>query len=771
MRRAEVRVTGIVQGVGFRPFIYRLAEKHDVSGWVLNDDKGVYIEAEGQEKAIGDFITGIRTEAPAMAVVENVTVKEMRLRGETGFAIHQSPTAKMRNALVSPDIAICEDCKREVLDKTDRRFGYAFTNCTNCGPRYSIVKDVPYDRPKTTMGTFTMCADCQREYDSPLDRRFHAQPNACSDCGPCYRLLDRTGNVIDGDPLKGAHAVIMQGGVAAVKGIGGYHLACDAKNEDAVAALRIRKFREDKPFAVMCGSMMAAKSICEISADEEKLLRSPIAPIVLLRKKINCNKVLAAEVAPGNPCLGIMLPYAPVHYLLLAKEDVWVMTSANRSEEPIAFCDDDAQKRLETIADVFLVHNREIYSRVDDSVMRMVQGAPYLMRRSRGMAPAPIRLAEKSISVLACGAEMKNTFCLTKGSAAFVSEHIGDLANQVTFRSYTGIIEHYKRLFEIEPQLLACDMHPGYLSTQYAHDLSSAVLPLVAVQHHHAHIASVLAEHGEMDKVIGVAFDGTGYGDDACIWGGEFLFADCKSYERFGHFSYLPLPGGEKAAREPWRQALWVLYLLYGDDLAEHQPEFVHTLPKNWQLLVQATKAGLNAPLSSSAGRLFDTAGSLLGIRNINHYEGQSAIELERLAAGTLGDVLPYEITEKNEIDFLPVFRALVENQTQRTRAELAMSFHETMAAAIVEMVQRMSRITGIKKVALSGGVFQNKTLLDCVAARLPDEYSMLLNRKVPPNDGGLSLGQAAVAIANVKSVNENEFWIARKRAESNRSL
>jgi hydrogenase maturation protein HypF len=758
MRRVGLRVTGIVQGVGFRPFIYRLAKKQDIAGWVLNDDKGVYIEAEGQEKAIGDFIAGIRTEAPAMAVVENVIVQELMLRGETSFAIHQSPTAKMRNALVSPDIAICDDCKKEVLDETDRRFGYAFTNCTNCGPRYSIIKDVPYDRPKTTMGAFTMCVDCQKEYDDPLNRRFHAQPNACADCGPGYRLLDRTGNAIKGEPLKRVHAFIMQGCIAAVKGIGGYHLACDAKNEKAVAVLRKRKFREDKPFAVMCGSMMAAKSICEISADEEKLLRSPIAPIVLLRKKTSCDEILAAEVAPGNPCLGIMLPYAPVHYLLLAKEDIWVMTSANRSEEPIAFRDGDAQERLGAIADVFLVHNREIHSRVDDSVMRMVQGAPYLMRRSRGMAPAPIRLAEKSISVLACGAEMKNTFCLTKGSAAFVSEHIGDLANQVTFRSYTGIIEHYKHLFEIVPRLLACDMHPEYLSTKYAHELSSDVLPLIEVQHHHAHIASVLAEHGEMDKVIGVAFDGTGYGDDACIWGGEFLLADCKSYERFGHFCYLPLPGGEKAAKEPWRQALWVLYLLYGDDLAKYQPEFVSTLPPNWQLLVQATKSGLNAPLSSSAGRLFDTAGSLLGIRNVNHYEGQSAIELERLANGAVGDVLPYKITAESEIDFLPVFRVLVENQTKQTRAELAMSFHETMAAAIVDMVQRMSRATGIRKVALSGGVFQNKTLLDRVAARLPDEYSMLLNRKVPPNDGGLSLGQAAVAIANMKIVDENKF-------------
>ena len=767
IRRVSVRVRGIVQGVGFRPFIYRLAGEYGLAGWVLNDEAGVLLEVEGPAAAVAGFLPAIRSEAPAMAVVDAVEPTELAPLGEAGFRILASPAAVQKNALISPDIATCADCRRELLDPANRRYGYAFTNCTNCGPRYSIIRSVPYDRPQTTMAVFPMCADCRQEYENPADRRFHAQPNACAACGPSYELRQPDGRVLppaaayvqlpgDLPVLRTAHAFVAAGKILAVKGIGGYHLACDARSEAAAAALRARKHREDKPFAVLCGSLAAARSVCEISAEEEALLQSPAAPIVLLKKK-PAAAGLAAAIAPGNPWLGVMLPYAPVHHLLLAPEDIWVMTSANISDEPIAYQDADAGERLSRIADAFLVHNRVIAHRVDDSVMRLVLGAPYLLRRSRGLAPLPIHLAAGGESVLACGAELKNTFCVTKGELAFVSEHIGDLANQATLASYEEIIAHYEDIFAIQPRLLACDLHPEYLSTKYARERAKREqLPLFAIQHHHAHIAAVLAEHGLEGPVLGVSFDGTGYGTDGCIWGGEFMQATPADFTRLAHFRYLPLPGGERAAKEPWRQALWVLQQLYGEAIAERRPDFIAAIPAGWQLLLQAAKAGLNAPLTSSAGRVFDTAAALLGVRLVNNYEGQAAVELELLAmqAGAPGRVLPYEIRGKNgimEIDFLPVFAVLSDGaqQPQAVRAALAMDFHATMAALITDVLQRLRERTGLACAALAGGVFQNKTLLELTVPQLADAgFTVLLNRQVPPNDGGLALGQAAAALA-----------------------
>ena len=833
--RVRVRVRGIVQGVGFRPFIYRLAGKYHIAGWVRNDTQGVQLEAQGVAVDVAAFLAGIRAEAPSMAVIDAVETQDipLQIQGESiswkeaassrkavlpekrtlpeklvlpespassekavsmekavsrekstspeksapigargEFRILPSPAGQERAALISPDIAICEDCRRELLDPANRRYGYAFTNCTNCGPRYSIVEDIPYDRPKTTMRDFPMCGDCQAEYDDPADRRFHAQPNACAACGPVYTLLRPAGAgpagshpLHEGAPVAQARAaealsqareLIAAGRILAVKGIGGYHLACDARNERAVAALRARKHREDKPFAVMAGSLAAVQRLCRVSGDEARLLQGPQAPIVLLQKKPAAHTVLAPSTAPGNPSLGVMLPYAPVHCLLLQPEDVWIMTSANRSDEPIAYEDEDALQRLTGIADAFLVHDRAIAHRVDDSVLRIAAGSPFFLRRSRGYAPSPLRLPQPGPMVLACGAELKNTFCATRGPLAFLSEHIGDLSNQATLASYEGIIAHYENIFSLQPQLLVCDLHPDYLSTQYARQRAAREkLPLIQVQHHHAHIAAVLAEHGETGPVLGVAFDGTGYGTDGCIWGGEFLQADLQGFQRLAHFSYLPLPGGGVAAREPWRQALWVMYLLYGDALEERQPVFCAALPRGWKLLLQAVQGGLNSPMASSAGRLFDTAAALLGIRSVNHYEGQAAIELERCAqeAAAPGQVLPYELREKNdsiEIDMLPALRVLAEHHgaSRRETARLAMDFHETMADSIAAVLGRLRERTHLTKAALSGGVFQNKTLLEKTVARLQGDFTLLLPRQVPSNDGGLAFGQAAVAVA-----------------------
>ncbi|ATW24622.1 carbamoyltransferase HypF [Candidatus Formimonas warabiya] len=744
-KRLSIQITGIVQGVGFRPFVYNLARRCNLGGWVLNDSAGVRIEAEGDAGALDTFLAGLKSQAPPMAVIRDIIVTSRSLRGETIFEIKQSQASAGRSTLVSPDIATCPDCQREITDPGNRRFRYAFTNCTNCGPRYSIIADIPYDRKSTTMKDFPMCPACEAEYHDPTDRRFHAQPNACPVCGPSYRLLTKQGEEIEGDPLRAARDLIVQGAILAVKGIGGYHLACDGENEKAVAELRGRKYREDKPFAVMCGSLETVRGQCLLSTAEEDLLTGPARPIVLLTKRQSYS--LAESVAPGNPALGVMLPYAPVHWLLLRPEDIWVMTSGNTSDEPIAYLDEDARDRLAGIADYFLVHNRPIYCRTDDSVARIFQNKPYLVRRSRGMAPAPLRLTRPGPQVLACGGELKNTFCLTKGDQAFLSAHIGDLENMATFAAYRAAIEHYQRLFDVRPELVACDLHPDYLSTKYAEELD---LPRIAVQHHHAHIAGVLAEQGREEKVIGLAFDGTGYGTDGHLWGGEFLLADCREFTRLAQCRYLPLPGGSKAIQEPWRQAVWVLYELYGMDFARMDLPLVRLLPEGWPLMVQAAAKGINTPLTSGAGRLFDIAAALLGIRTRINYEGQAAVELEMAASGAPGALLPYTISPGSvyELDFRPTFAALVERMVQKApRAELAAAFHTTLAVALADMAGRLRKETGIDQVALSGGVFQNITLLRQVCRLLEKDFTLLLHRRVPPNDGGLALGQAAVAI------------------------
>ena len=763
--RRAFRVSGIVQGVGFRPFVYRLAMRCGLGGWVLNDSAGVGIEAEGAAASLDAFAAALRDEAPLAASVTAVTVREIPPVGAQDFRILPSPAGDAPRTLVSPDLAVCADCRRETMDARDRRHGYAFTNCTNCGPRYSIIRGVPYDRPLTTMAAFRMCDACQSEYDDPADRRFHAQPNACADCGPAYRLLTETG-AFDGDAIAETRRIVAAGGIVAVKGIGGYHLVCDARSEAAVTRLRARKHREDKALAVMAGSPETVRELCEVSADEERWLTSPVAPIVLLRRHRAANAGggiagdAAPSVTPGNAYLGVMLPYAPVHLLLLAPGDLWVMTSANMSGEPILYEDAAAERELRDIADAILTHNREIAHRVDDSVVRMAAGGRMILRRSRGFAPTPVALPfDSKISVLAGGAELKSTFCLTRGREAFLSEHIGDLTNAKVRASYEGTIAHYERLFDVHPQLLVADLHPNYLSTRYLEARAAAEgIPLVRVQHHHAHIAAVLAEHGCTERVLGAAFDGTGYGDDGRAWGGEFLAADLSGYERLGHFAYMPLPGGDKAAAEPWRLALWTLYGVHGKKLKKKCPGFAAQLPPGWQLLMQATAAGVNAPLTSSVGRLFDAAAALLGITYVNTYEGQAAIELEQCArrAQRRGRVLRYALRGADErgapltIDFMPVLRTIADEAEQLSdeeRAGRALDFHVTLAAATCDLLDRLSRETGLRTVALSGGVFQNALLVELLLLFIRDKYRVLLPHTVPPNDGGVAYGQAAVGV------------------------
>lgn len=748
--RRRIRVRGIVQGVGFRPYIYRLANEHDLTGFVLNDGEGVLIEVQGTKGCLNAFMEDLRLKAPSASHIASVKSRNTAaIRSEQSFIIAPSPKADEREAMISPDLAICDDCRREITDSAGRRYRYPFTNCTNCGPRFSIVEDVPYDRKNTTMKHFAMCGECQAEYDDPADRRFHAQPNACAACGPFYRLFGKKNELHCEDVIEKAHALIKEGYIVAVKGIGGYHLACDARNEDAVSKLRARKVREDKPFAVMAADMQTIKQICAVTPSEEDLLRSSAAPIVLLRK--NEHYDLAEQTAPHNDYLGVMLAYAPIHCLLLKSGDVFVMTSANLSDEPIVYRDDESD-RLEAVADYKLVHNRIINTRVDDSVARVFRGRTMMMRRSRGFAPAPVKLPfadEKSI--LACGPELKNTFCLTKHDRAFISQHIGDLENMAVNDSYKQNIELFERLFDIKPQVLVCDMHPEYFSTKYAVQRAKAEdLPIVKVQHHHAHIASVLAEHEIKDKVIGVALDGTGYGGDGNIWGGEFMLADMASYERLGHFAYMPLPGGARAVKEPWRLALWQAHKLYGDEIEQFYPEL---LRPGWQLMLKAVQNGFNAPLSSGAGRVFDAVSALLGICCSINYEGQAAIELDRAAQGGCGRVLPYEVKRHDDqyiLDFAETYRALYSFKQSGRIADAAMSFHLTAAKAIADILRRISTDTGIYKAVFSGGVCQNVTLMNLLYDELDSEFDLYMNEQVPPNDGGLSFGQAAAASARL---------------------
>jgi hydrogenase maturation protein HypF len=752
--RRRVRVAGVVQGVGFRPHVYNLARRLGLAGFVLNDGAGVVVELEGPAEAIAGFLAELRAAPPPRARIDSMEEEELSPAAETSFVIRQSEPGRAQT-LISPDVATCGDCLDELLDPADRRYRYPFINCTNCGPRFTIIQGVPYDRPKTTMASFEMCPACRAEYEDPGNRRFHAQPNACPACGPSLALWDAEGKPLaSADPLDDAKRLLLEGRVVAVKGLGGYHLACDATSAEAVAALRSRKYREDKPFAVMVADAAVARRYAEVDDAELALLLSEKRPIVLLRKRTPFY--LPEEIAPGNRCLGVMLPYTPLHHLLFDDDlEILVMTSGNRADEPIAYRDDLVAEHLAGIADYFLVHNRPIARRVDDTVTRAFQGREYPVRRSRGYVPLPIDLGDTyNKSVLAVGAELKNTFCLTKGDRAFVSHHVGDLENVATLEAFEEGVAHFRRLFDVEPAAVARDLHPDYLSTRYARETG---LPEVVVQHHHGHVASVLADAGyDGGKVIGVAFDGAGLGDDGAIWGGEFLLADAAEYVRAAHVKYVPLPGGDAAARESWRMALSWLHDLYGAEAGRRVTPGLAEIPeRSREMVLEAAAKGVNSPPTSSMGRLFDAVAALAGVRYYTNYEGQAAIELEQAADADEAGAYEFAYGEGKPlvVDPAPAIEGVLSDVAAgASPSVIAARFHNGVAAMVERVASLLRDTSGLGVVALGGGVFQNVTLLSRVIPLLESAaFRVIIHEQVPTNDGGLSLGQAAVALAKLE--------------------
>jgi hydrogenase maturation protein HypF len=774
--RTQILVRGTVQGVGFRPYVFSLARKRALRGRVFNDTSGVVIEVEGEGRAIEQFVDEISASPPPRAQIESVECREwLDAADYSDFRIVESAAAGAKFTPVSADIATCRDCLRELFDPRDRRHRYPFINCTNCGPRFTIVEGVPYDRARTTMRDFEMCRVCRAEYENPFDRRFHAEPVACPACGPRLWLMAAPGSEVKLNPVSEDDAVaccrllLLDGKIVAIKSLGGFHLACDALDAGAVARLRGKKYREDKPFALMAASVEIVRRFCFVSEAEEELLLSERRPIVLVERKPEAD--IPSAIAPGVRTLGFMLPYTPLHYLLLDGLDrPLVMTSGNVSDEPICYEDEDAARRLNAIADYFLLHDRRIHMRTDDSVARVQSGREMILRRSRGYAPAPIKTSFQFKSqILACGAELKNTFCLARGNQAFISHHIGDLENAETLRSFTEGIEHFKRLFDLRPEVVAYDLHPEYLSTKYALALGEhatlgehtalgehAGSPLrIGVQHHHAHIASCLADNQVEGEVIGVAMDGLGFGSDGKLWGGEFFVADFSEAERIAHLDAIPMPGGAKAIREPWRMAAVYLHRAMGDGFLDLNLPFVNHLDRRaWATLRRMIAAGVNSPETSSMGRLFDAVASLLGLRNAINYEGQAAIELETIADRGVTDRYEFEIADGGVIKADVLIRRAVDDLLDgRPASEVSAKFHLAVAQLIVSVARDTRDRRRLNRVALSGGVFQNMFLLERARQMLAAEgFEVLTHSRVPANDGGISLGQAAVANARVRS-------------------
>lgn len=745
MEAKRIKIRGIVQGVGFRPFVFRLAHRFELRGWVLNSSSSVIIHIEGKKEKLNEFIISLKKEKPAPAVIDYISIEDTKFEGFERFEIKESIEVKDGFQPVSPDLATCDDCLRELFDSKDRRYLYPFINCTNCGPRFTIIEDIPYDREKTTMKFFKMCEDCEREYRDPLSRRFHAQPNACPVCGP--RVEYRKGILVEKEKwIEKAVEDLKKGLIVAIKGLGGFHLACDALNENAVQRLREKKLRRDKPFAVMMKDIEMVEKYCFFNDKEKEILLSLQRPILLLEEKEDSK--IAPSVAPNQKYQGVMLPSTPLHHILLSfYGKPLVMTSGNITEEPIAMENEEALERLKGIADSFLLHNRRIYSRYDDSVVRVIFDKKILQRRARGYAPFPIYLPLEVDEILGCGGELKNTFCLTKKKYAFISQHIGDLENMETMENFIRTLELYKKLFRIEPKIVAYDLHPRYLSTQYA--LSLENVKLIGVQHHHAHMASCMIENEYTGKAIGVSFDGTGYGIDGKIWGGEFLLGDFKSFERKGHLSYIPLSGGEETIKKPYRMAL--CYLL---SISDNVPSYLHEnflrilKDKEINALKSMLENDFNTVLTSSSGRLFDAVSAVLGIREINSYEAQSAMELEMIVDKNEMGYYPIEVNDNLIFDQLSIFNSVLEDIKKGVeKGKISARFHNTIAQLILKGCEILRDSAGINTVALSGGVFQNLYLFKKVVNLLKSSgFSVLDHKKVPTNDGGISLGQAIIA-------------------------
>jgi len=839
--RTKIVVKGIVQGVGFRPFVYSLAQSSQLKGFVLNSSEGVIIEIEGENAP--EFIDRLQKEAPPLSQIMSVDITTLPYHGYKDFTILKSKD-EGSFTLISADVSVCKDCFRELLDQNDRRYLYPFINCTNCGPRYTITESIPYDRPNTTMAVFKLCSDCDREYHDPLDRRFHAQPNACPVCGPQVKLVVREdANLSKGgkqikignpprspfrkgggsefppflkegkggllnieNPIHEAIKLLKQGKILAIKGLGGFHLACDATNEEAVNRLRLKKRKSNKPFALMAPDIEIVRKFCEVSEAEESYLTSNKRPVVLLKKLQNG---LPEAISPHNPCIGFMLPYTPLHYLLFYHPmesfssqvssfiphpsplnvrppnfDALVMTSGNISEEPIVIGNEEAVLKLSGIADAFLIHNRDIFMRVDDSVVRVnsflteISSPPVpkkgngrhttsspgkvlpslsFIRRSRGYVPDPVQLHEDGPEVLGCGADIKNIFTLTKGSFAIPSQHIGDMENFETLQFFEESLRNLKAVYRAEPVALAYDLHPMYLSTQWA--LRQEGIKKVAIQHHYAHVASVMAEKGIKDKVIGVSFDGTGYGTDGSLWGGEFLIADIKECRRAGHLKYIPLPGGESAVKEPWRIAVSYIRHITGNEVMDYL-SLIGFVERYGREKINALLKILDnrqfSPLSSGAGRLFDAISALIGVCDKSTFEGEAAIALEAITYPGIPDDYPVDIKfrETMEVDFSHTILTIMEDMREKKdQGIIATKFHNTIVTVIARVVEKLSSLNGIKDVALCGGVFQNMYLLERTIDRLRSSgMNVLIHDKVPTNDAGISLGQAYIIRERLKA-------------------
>lgn len=766
--RKRVRVEGIVQGVGFRPYVYRLAKDCALTGFVRNDGDGVTIEVQGVR--VDEFVPRLIREAPPLVLVTDVHEEALAGREETDFVIVASEGTPVASAMIPADVATCDDCLADIRDPENRRYRYPFTNCTNCGPRYTITASIPYDRPSTSMKDFPMCEDCAREYGDPDNRRFHAQPNACPVCGPTLKFV-RNARLhgcdvdLEGDAaLRAGQREVAEGRILALRGLGGYHLAVDAKNEHAVHLLRVRKHRYQKPLAVMLRDVEAVRRICTCSTEEEALLQSPQRPIVILQLRERHG--IAPSVSLDNPTLGVMLPYTPLHHILLDGEaDILVMTSGNISEEPICIRRSEAATRLEDIADAFLHHNREILQRCDDSVFRVIASEPRPMRRARGYVPRPVLLPSPAPSVLAVGAELKNTACVTKGRAAFLTQHVGDLENLEALGFFEESVTHLLDIFAVEPAAIAHDLHPDYLGTQWSRGLLPselqrrlAPLPRIPVQHHHAHLAACLAENGRSgEDAIGVILDGTGYGTDCTIWGGEFLLGSAKGYERMGHFMTTAMPGANAAVRAPWRMAASLLHAAFGTEAFDALEDWsVRRTKDELQAVRFSLEENINAPLTSSCGRLFDAVASLVGLHDTVDFEAQAAIALE-FAAGTATDEAfrrPYTTEIQHPegrpivLSFLPAIREITEDiHVGISPGIVSARFHAAVISGCVQAIEEIAAASGLRTVALSGGSFQNALLLEGMQRALTDRgFTVLTHTEVPANDGGIALGQAVIA-------------------------
>jgi hydrogenase maturation protein HypF len=769
IRRLRIQILGAVQGVGFRPFVYRLATEMELRGWVLNSTRGVLIEVEGDPGRLEELLLRLEREKPPRSSIHSLEHVVLDPVGYEGFKVRKSAPGGLKTAIVLPDIATCSDCLREVFDPQDRRHLYPFTNCTHCGPRYSIIRSLPYDRPATTMRGFEMCRECRREYEDPGDRRFHAQPNACPACGPRLALWGTDGRVEAErhEALLAAGEAIRHGAVVAVKGLGGFHLVVDARNEDAVRNLRVRKRREEKPLALMFPSLEHLREACRVSEAEERLLRSPESPIVLLSRESSGTGPIAPSVAPGNPSLGALLPYTPLHHLLLGELDFPVVaTSGNLSDEPICIDEREALGRLSGIADAFLVHDRPIARHVDDSIVRVMAGRELVLRRARGYAPLPVHLTEAAPPLLGVGAHLKSSVALAVGKDVFLSQHIGDLETAEAHTAFRAVIGSLRSLYEAEPEAVACDLHPDYLSTRYARESG---LPLHRVQHHHAHVASCMAECELDGTVLGVSWDGTGLGTDGTIWGGEFLLATRSSFERVAHLRTFQLPGGDRAVREPRRSALAVLYEVLGDEAftLEGVPALEAFSAAELRTLRAMLHSGVNTPVTSSAGRLFDAVASLVGIRQRVRHEGQAAMELEFALSGEECDSR-YDIktvaTAENRlclVDWEPAITGILADVRSGVPAgRISAKFHNALVTCIVEVASR----AGQERVVLTGGCFQNKYLTEHAVARLRQEgFRPYWHQRVPPNDGGIALGQVAAAAADLRKQGDYPTHVPRR--------